>query len=55
MTDTRIKRFEQAHRALARFFLGIHFPEVLSNEELANKGFGDPAMALLYACRDYEL
>ena len=46
MTDTRLKRFEQAHRALARFSLGIHFPEVLRNEELASKGFGDPTATL---------
>ena len=46
LTESRNKRIQQAHRALARFSLGIHFPEVLKNEQLAEKGFGDAATIL---------
>jgi hypothetical protein len=46
MTESRNTRLKQAHRSLARFSLGVHFPEVLRNEELTEKGFGDAAETL---------
>ena len=41
LTETRAKALDGCHRALARFALGIHYPETISNAHLRALGVGD--------------
>lgn len=46
LTNTRADALDAAHRALARFALGIHYPEVVTNAELARLGVSSATDAL---------
>jgi hypothetical protein len=47
MTETRARGLAQAHRALARFALGVHFPDVMKTEDLLRKGIPDADTLLM--------
>jgi hypothetical protein len=46
LTPSRQERLNQCHRALARFALGVHYPNVIKNSDLRDLGIHDASLSL---------